>query len=186
MNFFLWIILCINCFFRRFPRNFFFGFSTTSVFVCLFFTLRTLLALRRQGYFAEETSPPEKQKFQTDDDEIGLLFNTIVLPNINYALSVYAASESDLTPVQCFLDRCFKRKYTSKPVSVYDFLERQDRKIFKKVSNAKGHPLLSIMPRVKPSSYNLRKETCFKPKINTMRFKNSFINRLVFKYELAM
>ena len=26
------------------------------------------------------------------------------------------------------------------------------------------------MRRVKPSSYNLRKETCFKPKINTMRF----------------
>ena len=45
---------------------------------------------------------------------------------------------------------------------------------------------LSIMPRVKPSSYNLRKETCFKPKINTMRFKNSFIDRLVFKYVLAM
>ena len=48
------------------------------------------------------------------------------------------------------------------------------------------HYLLSIMPRVKPSSYNLRKETCFKPKINTMRFKNSFINRLVFKYKLAV
>ena len=48
------------------------------------------------------------------------------------------------------------------------------------------HPLLSIMPRVKPSSYSLRKETCFKPKINTLRFKNSFINRLVFNYELAM
>ena len=76
--------------------------------------------------------------------------------------------------------------YTSKPVSVYDFLERQDRKIFRKVSNAKGHPLLSIMPRFEPSSYNLRKETCFKPKINTMRFKNSFINCLIFKCELAM
>ena len=33
-----------------------------------------------------------------------------------------------------------------KPVSVYDFKERQDLKIFRKVSNAKGHPLLSIMP----------------------------------------
>ena len=87
---------------------------------------------------------------------------------------------------QSQIDRCFKRKYTSKLVSVYDFLERQDRKIFRKGSNAKGHPFLSIMPRVKPSSYNLRKETCFKPKINTMSFKNSFINRLVFKYELAM
>ena len=85
---------------------------------------------------------------------------------------MYAASESDLTPVQCFLDRCFKRNYTSKPVSsVYDFLERQDRKIFRNVSNPKGHPLLSIMPRVKPSSCNLRKETCFKPKINTCILK---------------
>ena len=48
---------------------------------------------------------------------------------------------------------------------------------------SKGHLLLSIMPRVKMSSYNRRKETCF---INTMRLKNSFINLLVFKYELAM
>ena len=134
-------------------------------------TLHIRRTLRKKGY---------------NQLEIGRLLNTIVLPNINHASSVYAASECDLTPVQCFLDRCFKRKYTSKPVSVYDFLERQDRKFFRKVSNAKGHPLLSIMPRVKPSSYNLRKETCFKPKINTMRFKNSFINRLVFKYELAM
>ena len=45
--------------------------------------------------------------------------------NNNYALSVYAASASNLTPVQCFLDHCLKRKYMSKPVSVYDFLERQ-------------------------------------------------------------
>ena len=67
-----------------------------------------------------------------NQSEIDLLFNTIVLPYINYALSVYAVSESDLTPVQCFLDRCFKRKYSSKPVSVYDFLERQDHKIFQK------------------------------------------------------
>ena len=62
-----------------------------------------------------------------NQSEIDPFFNTIVLPNINYALSVYAASESDLTPVQCFLDRCFKRKHKSKPVSVYDFLERQHR-----------------------------------------------------------
>ena len=89
-------------------------------------------------------------------------------------------------PVQCFLDRCFKRKYTSKPVSVYDFLKRQDCKIFRKVPNAKGHPLLSVIPRVKLSSYNLRKESCLKPNIKTMHFKNSFINHLVFKYELAL
>ena len=65
---------------------------------------------------------------------------------------------------------------TSTPVSVYDFLERQDCKIFRKFSNSTGHPHLSIMPRVKPSCYHLKKETCYKLKVNTLRFKNSFIN----------
>ena len=100
-------------------------------------SLHILRMLHKEGY---------------NQSEIDLLFNTIVLPYINYALSVYAVSESDLTPVQCFLDHCFKRKYTSKPVSVYDFLERQDHKIFRKVSNAKEHPVRSIIPHVKPSS----------------------------------
>ena len=78
--------------------------------------LHILTTLRKEGY---------------NQSEIDLLFNTIVLANINYALFVYAASESD-TPQQCFFDSCFKRKHTSKPVSVYDFLERQDRKSFRK------------------------------------------------------
>ena len=56
-------------------------------------SLHILRTLRKEGY---------------NQSEIDLLFNTIVLPNINYALSVYAASDPDLTPVQCFLDRCFK------------------------------------------------------------------------------
>ena len=94
-------------------------------------SLHILRTLRKEGY---------------NQSEIDLLFNTIVLPNINYPLSVYDASESDLTPVQCFLDRCFKRKYTSQEgVSVYDFLERQERKIFITVSNAKGHPLFTFI-----------------------------------------
>ena len=53
--------------------------------------------------------PRTLRKERHNLSEIDLLLNTIVLLNINYALSVYAASESDLTPVQCFLDRCFKR-----------------------------------------------------------------------------
>ena len=56
-------------------------------------SLHLLRTLRKHGYNQSEIDP---------------LFNTIVLPNINYALSVYVASDADLTPVQCFLDRCFK------------------------------------------------------------------------------
>ena len=47
-------------------------------------SLHILRTLRKEGY---------------NQSEIDLLFNTIVLPNVNYALSVDAASESNLTPV---------------------------------------------------------------------------------------
>ena len=36
--------------------------------------------------------------------EIDHLFISIVLPNFRYSLSVYGASESDLTVIQIFLD----------------------------------------------------------------------------------
>ena len=45
--------------------------------------------------------------------EIDHLFISIVLPNFSYALSVYGASESDLTVIQNFLDRCHKRRFIS-------------------------------------------------------------------------
>ena len=44
----------------------------------------------------------------------------------------------------------------------------------------RGPDIIGIMRRVKSCSYNLRKETCFKPKINTMHLKNSFMNHLAF------
>jgi hypothetical protein len=81
-----------------------------------------------------------------------------------------------------FLDRCYKTgKFTSEPINIFKLLERQDRNIKKKVSNSEFHPLLSIMPRLKSTKYNLRNKTSNKPKINTTRFMNSFINRLIFK-----
>ena len=46
-------------------------------------------------------------------EEVHHLFSSIVLPNITYALSIYGASESELTIAQQFLDRCFKRRYIS-------------------------------------------------------------------------
>ena len=76
---------------------------------CLFI----LRSLRKEGY-----KQTEIDLLRSAPD---LLFNTLVLPNISYALSLSAASESDLTPLQCFLDRCFKRKFTTKRISVYSW-----------------------------------------------------------------
>ena len=118
--------------------------------------------------------------------ELDHLFSSIVLPSVTYGLPVYGAFEAKLTAMQCFLDRCYKPKYTSKSFSIKHLLEKQDRKVFRKVSGIDRHPLRGLLPKKKESTYNLRNQTSQYPKVNTDRFKNSYINRLIFKYNLAM
>ena len=130
-----------------------------------------LRSLRKEGY---------------SQAELDHLFSSIVLPSITYGLPVYGASEAELTAMQCFLDRCYKRKYTSKSFSIKHLLEKQDRKVFRKVSGIDRHPLRGLLPKKKVSTYNLRNRTSQYPKVNTDRFKNSYIYRLIFKYNLAM
>ena len=127
--------------------------------------------LRREGYYRSE---------------INHLFKTLVLLNFLYALAVYGAAESDLSTVQGFLDRCFKRQFCSKHIDVHNLLETQDRNIFKKVSNIVNHPLLPFLPRIKSTHYNLRRKSSEKPTINTVRAMSTYVNGLVFKYNLAL
>ena len=98
---------------------------------CLFI----LRSLRKEGY---------------SQAELDHLFSSIVLPSITYGLPVYAgASEAELTAMQCFLDRCYKRKYTSKSFSIKHLLQKQDRKVFRKVSGIDRHPLRGLLPKKK-------------------------------------
>ena len=93
-------------------------------------------------------------------------------------------SESDLTVVQNFLDRCYKRRFISFPVSIKNLLIKQDRNILKKLRSTNCHPLKYIIPVQKTYVHNLRKKGCARPKINTERFMNTFVNRLIFKLHL--
>ena len=65
-------------------------------------------------------------------EEVDHLFNAIVLPNLSYALPVYGASDSDLSVIQNFLDRCMKRKFMSNNVNIRDLLEKADKTLYKK------------------------------------------------------
>ncbi|CAB4001893.1 Hypothetical predicted protein [Paramuricea clavata] len=116
--------------------------------------------------------------------ELNLLFNSLVISKILYGLSVYGSSTPDLYTVQCFLTRCFKRNYSSKHYDIYKLLERSDRNIWRKIKNNDNHPLKHMLPIVKDSSRRLRNKSSLWPKCNTERFKNSFFNRLIFKYNL--
>ena len=94
----------------------------------------------------------EEGKCYEHQSELDHLFSSIVLPSITYGLPVYGASEAELTAMQCFLDRCYKRKYTSKSFSIKHLLEKQDRKVFSKVSGIDRHPLRGPLHKKKVST----------------------------------
>ena len=125
------------------------------------------------------------RKEQYGQNEIDLLFKTIVMLNLTYGLSVYGAYERDLNTVQNFLNRRHKRRYLSVPLNVKDVMHTQDKKLFSKARALTYHPLNEIQPGPKPQQYNLRRMVCLRPEINTeRRFKSTFVNRLIFEQNL--
>jgi hypothetical protein len=75
---------------------------------CLF----VIRKLRNEGY---------------SQDELDLLFRSLVLSQLTYGLSVIAASPPELTTIQNFLTRCCKRRYTSEQIDINILLARADR-----------------------------------------------------------
>lgn len=96
---------------------------------------------------------------------------------------VYGASDSDLNVIQRFLDRCHKCHFTSQTVSIFNLLEQQDKSAFKRAID--NHMLGAIIPKDIVVVYNLRRRRCHLPQIKTERFKKTFVNRLIFKYNLV-
>ena len=109
----------------------------------------------------------------------------VVLPKILYDPSIYDASVSDLTAVQCFI-RGFIRRSVLTSLS----FRRQVTDAFFMIAKTLGHghhQLHSLLPNYshyKDSMAHLASKSFVRPNINTERFKDS--NRLVFKYKLAI
>ena len=116
--------------------------------------------------------------------EIDKLFKSIVPSNFIYGISVCGASDSDLTVIQKFLDRCYKRHYISEKIDVRELLQKTYIKLYNKRILDKEYPFNTILPEKKSVGYNFRKENFVYPNINTIRFKNVYVNELIFKYNI--
>ena len=69
-------------------------------------------------------------------------------------------------------------------MNVKDIMQIQDKKLFSGARALSHHPLNDILPKPKPQQYNLRRKVFLRPKINTERFMNTFVNRLIFEHNL--
>ncbi|CAB3996478.1 Hypothetical predicted protein, partial [Paramuricea clavata] len=129
---------------------------------CLF----VIRKLRNEGYSQDELD----------------LCRSLVLSQLTYGLSVIAASPPELTTIQNVLTRCYKRRYTSEQIDINILLEQTDRKLFEKLCKQNNHPLREICPKIKEYTVKLRTQEALWPNISTERFKNSFINRCILRY----
>ena len=53
---------------------------------------------------------------------------------------------------------------------------------FFKVLSDCNHPIYNLLPEIKDTNYNLRRETVVKSLVRTTPFMNVFSNRLIFRY----
>ena len=116
-------------------------------------------------------------KIKEREEDDGTRNQSLGIPNLTNSPSVYSAVNAELTNVQCFLDRCHKRRYISRAVNIYSVSKNQDRKMFDKVN---------LIRKLKVTEYNLEQKFSHLPKLNTDREKNSYFNHLIFKYGLAL
>ena len=108
-----------------------------------------------------------------------------MLPKFTYTLPVYGARQSDSNMIQCFLTRCYERRYTIEHLNILKILEQRGQRLFCKIESNSCHPLYPLLPKEKETSKKLRAFTSARLRVNIERFKNYFFNRLVFKYNLA-
>ena len=96
----------------------------------------------------------------------------------NWHTNIYSITFSDYL-------RDYKLRFISTQLNIRSLLQKQDKAIFKKVKQRDNHPLKVCLPQETNNlTYNLRRKSCQRPKINTERYKNTFVNRLIFKYSL--
>ena len=84
-----------------------------------------------------------------------------------------------------FLDRCFKRKYTSKRNDIQELLEKAEKKLFKLRSVDPDCPLSNINPKKEETCNQLGNKTAHHPEIKNDRFKNQCnCKQAYFRYNL--
>ena len=58
--------------------------------------------------------------------------SAVTLKYSMWTFCIYGAANAELITVQCFLDRCEKRKYTSQEIDLREMMKDQDKKIYLK------------------------------------------------------
>ena len=77
---------------------------------------------------------------------------------------------------------CKHKTFANKSVKSVGWVTISSLRIFKNVLSDCNHPIYNLLPEIKDTNYNLRRDTAVKPLVRATRFMNVFSNRLIFRY----
>ena len=114
---------------------------------------------------------------------INTVFQSLIISRLAYALPAWGGflKQYQVSKIDAFLSKAFRFGYTVQQTTLSNILVDADNVLFNNVQNAR-HCLNFLLPAEKEMQMVLRKATHFKlPYCHYKIFKNSFINRSVFK-----
>jgi hypothetical protein len=111
------------------------------------------------------------RKEEYNQEDIDLFFKSVVLSKLTYALPVHGARNAELNVKQSFLNRCFRRHYTSKLFNIHELLKQFDKRLFHKIRVNACHPYIhfSLKSRTRPCVYDKEQVNCPKLILNASR-----------------
>ena len=103
-------------------------------------------------------------------------FDSLIVSLFVYGLEVWgSACNKYLDRIDNFCKRAYRYGNTAKTdFKISTLIEERDKLLFKKIITTKDHPLQDLLPE-RSHEFQL-------PQIRTERYKNSFINRCLFKF----
>lgn len=113
--------------------------------------------------------------------ELDHLFKSLILSVITYGIQVWgAANHTYITQVDKLLKRAYKSGFSRTLITADSLIEQYDSNLWKKVENNNKSQLKDLLPPQRTRQLRARKHNFILPKVNTERFKRSFINRCLF------
>ena len=101
-----------------------------------------------------------------------------------YGLEIWgSASKKYLDRIDNFCKRAYRYGYTAKAdFEISTLIEERDKLLFNKITTMKDHPLQDLLPPKRSRMLRKRGHKFQLPQIRTERYKNSFMNRCLFKF----
>ena len=122
--------------------------------------------------------------YSYSQDQLNKLFESLILSLFAYGQEVWGfACKKYLDRIDNFCKRAYWYGYTAKAdFQISTLIEERDKLLFNNITTTKDHPLKDLLPPKRSRMLRKRGHEFQLPQIRSERYKNSFMNKCLFKF----